>query len=228
MLSLTMNYYDRNNCWLNNDHQAKKTWFLIKFSDSCRVNFFQFPNSPLEGATIQEKAHTVHLFRTIKYTKNTNFFLTIFKFLLRLHFFLVFSWSSTWYHCRKNIVAFNIIELSRSPYTVSMEIDKTHSCQNWKNRNVHMNCNVSPGWLFDICHRGKETKKKFASSGNRTRAARVAGEHSTTEPTMQCTAHRQISMPAHSTFKVKVWKTFAVGRIRTYAPRGKLISSQSP
>ena len=29
----------------------------------------------------------------------------------------------------------------------------------------------------------KETKM-FASSGNRTRAARVAGEHSTTEPTM--------------------------------------------
>ena len=27
-------------------------------------------------------------------------------------------------------------------------------------------------------------KKTFASSGNRTRAARVAGEHSTTEPTM--------------------------------------------
>ena len=27
-------------------------------------------------------------------------------------------------------------------------------------------------------------RKKFASSGNRTRAARVAGEHSTTEPTM--------------------------------------------
>ena len=27
-------------------------------------------------------------------------------------------------------------------------------------------------------------KKRFASSGNRTRAARVAGEHSTTEPTM--------------------------------------------
>ena len=26
----------------------------------------------------------------------------------------------------------------------------------------------------------------FASSGNRTRAARVAGEHSTTEPTMLC------------------------------------------
>ena len=29
-------------------------------------------------------------------------------------------------------------------------------------------------------------EKKFASSGNRTRAARVAGEHSTTEPTMPC------------------------------------------
>ena len=27
-------------------------------------------------------------------------------------------------------------------------------------------------------------RKRFASSGNRTRAARVAGEHSTTEPTM--------------------------------------------
>ena len=27
-------------------------------------------------------------------------------------------------------------------------------------------------------------EKKFASSGNRTRAARVAGEHSTTEPTL--------------------------------------------
>ena len=31
----------------------------------------------------------------------------------------------------------------------------------------------------------KGTCKKIASSGNRTRAARVAGEHSTTEPTMQ-------------------------------------------
>ena len=30
------------------------------------------------------------------------------------------------------------------------------------------------------------TKKSYASSGNRTRAARVAGEHSTTEPTMLC------------------------------------------
>ena len=30
----------------------------------------------------------------------------------------------------------------------------------------------------------ERTKKRFASSGNRTRAARVAGEHSTTEPTM--------------------------------------------
>ena len=31
----------------------------------------------------------------------------------------------------------------------------------------------------------KKEKKKCASSGNRTRAARVAGEHSTTEPTMR-------------------------------------------
>ena len=31
--------------------------------------------------------------------------------------------------------------------------------------------------------------KRFASSGNRTRAARVAGEHSTTEPTMLDTQH---------------------------------------
>ena len=29
-----------------------------------------------------------------------------------------------------------------------------------------------------------ETQKIIASSGNRTRAARVAGEHSTTEPSM--------------------------------------------
>ena len=29
-------------------------------------------------------------------------------------------------------------------------------------------------------------EKNNASSGNRTRAARVAGEHSTTEPTMLC------------------------------------------
>ena len=30
----------------------------------------------------------------------------------------------------------------------------------------------------------QQWQKSFASSGNRTRAARVAGEHSTTEPTM--------------------------------------------
>ena len=30
----------------------------------------------------------------------------------------------------------------------------------------------------------QKERKIFASSGNRTRAARVAGEHSTTEPTM--------------------------------------------
>lgn len=30
-----------------------------------------------------------------------------------------------------------------------------------------------------------EQNEKVATSGNRTRAARVAGEHSTTEPTLQ-------------------------------------------
>ena len=30
----------------------------------------------------------------------------------------------------------------------------------------------------------RQKRDNFASSGNRTRAARVAGEHSTTEPTM--------------------------------------------
>ena len=32
----------------------------------------------------------------------------------------------------------------------------------------------------------QKERKIFASSGNRTRAARVAGEHSTTEPTLLC------------------------------------------
>ncbi len=39
--------------------------------------------------------------------------------------------------------------------------------------------------LFDLSKRKIfESEKRNASSGNRTRAARVAGEHSTTEPTM--------------------------------------------
>ncbi len=37
---------------------------------------------------------------------------------------------------------------------------------------------------FLLCFQTFWAKIKFASSGNRTRAARVAGEHSTTEPTM--------------------------------------------
>ena len=38
-----------------------------------------------------------------------------------------------------------------------------------------------------------QKKTHFASSGNRTRAARVAGEHSTTEPTMlECFKFRKI------------------------------------
>ena len=38
--------------------------------------------------------------------------------------------------------------------------------------------------LSGLCKPHKAKKKDSASSGNRTRAARVAGEHSTTEPTM--------------------------------------------
>ena len=38
--------------------------------------------------------------------------------------------------------------------------------------------------LNNIVEKQKKYKKLAASSGNRTRAARVAGEHSTTEPTM--------------------------------------------
>ena len=37
--------------------------------------------------------------------------------------------------------------------------------------------------------KGIFNEKRFASSGNRTRAARVAGEHSTTEPTMLVRIH---------------------------------------
>ncbi|TKR63216.1 hypothetical protein L596_027072 [Steinernema carpocapsae] len=44
-----------------------------------------------------------------------------------------------------------------------------------------MPCSEVRFWAF--C-RVKKPKNKFASAGNRTRAARVAGEHSTTEPPM--------------------------------------------
>ena len=73
-------------------------------------------------------------------------------------------------------------------------------------------------------------KKKFASSGNRTRAARVAGEHSTTEPTMHISERAKFCndiSPCEEMFDTEK-NVLAVGRIRTYAPRGKLISSQSP
>ena len=46
-------------------------------------------------------------------------------------------------------------------------------------RSIHFIYNIYTYWS---CH--MKTKTLFASSGNRTRAARVAGEHSTTEPTM--------------------------------------------
>ena len=38
--------------------------------------------------------------------------------------------------------------------------------------------------FLNTIQRETRDKKETASSGNRTRAARVAGEHSTTEPTM--------------------------------------------
>ena len=41
----------------------------------------------------------------------------------------------------------------------------------------------------------RKKKKSYASSGNRTRAARVAGEHSTTEPTMPLLELLQKTMP---------------------------------
>ena len=82
-------------------------------------------------------------------------------------------------------------------------------------------------------HQGEEEdsrvrEKIFASSGNRTRAARVAGEHSTTEPTMLDEISSQHKLTYNALGGGRNKKNFAVGRIRTYAPRGKLISSQSP
>ena len=74
----------------------------------------------------------------------------------------------------------------------------------------------------------REDEKIFASSGNRTRAARVAGEHSTTEPTMPGDMSVQQTVPYESFWGRMKQNISAVGRIRTYAPRGKLISSQSP
>ena len=46
-------------------------------------------------------------------------------------------------------------------------------------------------------------KTKLASSGNRTRAARVAGEHSTTEPTMRCKSLSSNHLNCISSAKIK-------------------------
>ena len=53
-------------------------------------------------------------------------------------------------------------------------------------------------------------KKNSASSGNRTRAARVAGEHSTTEPTMlTCRNVRKIRLSTlHNRLSTLVWIVF--------------------
>ena len=53
-------------------------------------------------------------------------------------------------------------------------------------------------WLRQTTEQEK-LRKKMASSGNRTRAARVAGEHSTTEPTM-LSYRLKCSEPSHKVF----------------------------
>ena len=86
------------------------------------------------------------------------------------------------------------------------------------------------GWRLQL----EDQEKKSASSGNRTRAARVAGEHSTTEPTMLDTIMSTnypillLLCKGQISVKCRGQNYVAVGRIRTCAPRGKLISSQSP
>ena len=72
-----------------------------------------------------------------------------------------------------------------------------------------------------------EEKSWFASSGNWTRADRVAGGHSTTEPTMLDIGGTNTELGHREKLKMNTkrnnTKRFAVGRIRTYAPRGNLI-----
>ena len=68
-------------------------------------------------------------------------------------------------------------------------------------------------------------KKYFASSGNRTRAARVAGEHSTTEPTMlvdfvamqQCSSCGRV-VKATDSKSVSLWER----RFESYQLRQRL------
>ena len=70
----------------------------------------------------------------------------------------------------------------------------------------------------------KKLKKEIASSGNRTRAARVAGEHSTTEPTMlvdfvamqQCSSCGRV-VKATDSKSVSLWeRRFESCRLRYY------------
>ena len=81
---------------------------------------------------------------------------------------------------------FNPTELSHSPYTVCAEADnklkqvESLAILRWENQpEFDSITNYQPEKELFV-----KPEKKFASSGNRTRAARVAGEHSTTEPTM--------------------------------------------
>ena len=73
---------------------------------------------------------------------------------------------------------------SSSAERTKKQIAKVSENRRWKEKGL-----VRAGFqavdLFWAWQRGLQKAKRIsASSGNRTRAARVAGEHSTTEPTM--------------------------------------------
>ena len=81
--------------------------------------------------------------------------------------------------------------------TLRLKINRTVSTQFWLILHIaHYNLTISTlgcfGWVTKSPYNGLLwndgniflLEKMLASSGNRTRAARVAGEHSTTEPTM--------------------------------------------
>ena len=57
----------------------------------------------------------------------------------------------------------------------------------WNDIKALLHADLSPVLRIKPGSEEGVTQKVFASAGNRTRAARVAGEHSTTEPPMQVT-----------------------------------------
>ena len=75
-----------------------------------------------------------------------------------------------WQICVHLIIETNSLrEINKTQISKKINLYKYTSHQNWIGTNNY--------FLYGL-------QKYFASSGNRTRAARVAGEHSTTEPTM--------------------------------------------